>query len=258
MRDRATRIVYQLVAPMEATLGVAEMERRRRFLEDHAAAGTQIEVHSVARGTASIESAYDAAIVVPHIIESLCNARAAGADAMIVGCFSDPGLDAVRECIRRPVVGPGMSALHLAAQLGDRVSVISPNEAGSGGMAAYVRQLGLGERFASTRGMGLSVVQLAEGEASAMDRIVDVGQRCLQEDGADVLILGCMSMAFLGVTEALQERLGAPVVSPVIAALKTAEMMVAHGIAHSRLGWPTPLAKPVLDRVLQKGTIKAQ
>jgi allantoin racemase len=241
-------ISYQLVAPMEATLGIEEIERRRAFLQKHAAAGIEIEVHSVARGTASIESAYDAAIVVPYILESLRAAVDDGADAVIVGCFSDPGIDALRELIDVPAVGPGMSAMLLALQLGNKFSIISPNEKGSGHAASYVRQLGIQDRYASTRGMGLSVVDLARSQNEAMDRIVTVGQRCIDDDGAQVLVLGCMSMAFLGIDATIQDRLGVPVVSPVIAALKTTETMLAHGISHSRLSWSTPPKKPILDR----------
>ena len=242
------RIVYQLVAPMEKSLGADEMTRRRDFLLRHAAPGTHIDVRSVRRGTAAIESAYDGAIVVPFIIESLRAAVDEGGDAAIVGCFSDPGIDAVREVVRIPVIGPGMSAIHLALQLGDRFSIISPNEGGSSHSAAAVRGMGIAARYASTRGMGLSVVELAGGHADALERIAKVGRGCVEEDGADVLVLGCMSMAFLGVTDELQSRIGVPVISPVIAALKTAEMMLSHGVTHSPAGWPTPPEKPVLDR----------
>ncbi|MGI9424425.1 MAG: aspartate/glutamate racemase family protein [Hyphomicrobiaceae bacterium] len=241
-------ISYQLVAPMEATLGTEEIERRRAFLQRHAGAGIEIEVRSVARGTASIESAYDAAVVVPYILESLRAAVDDGADAVIIGCFSDPGIDALREIVEVPAVGPGMSAMLLALQLGNKFSIIAPNEKGSGHSASYVRQLGIQDRYASTRGMGLSVVDLARSGNEAMDRIVTVGQRCIDEDGAHVLVLGCMSMAFLGIDAAIQDRLGVPVVSPVIAALKTTETMLAHGISHSRLGWSTPPQKPILER----------
>lgn len=244
----AVTILYQLVAPLEKSVGPDEITRRRDFLQSHAAPGITVDVRSVARGTASIESAYDAVIVAPSIIESAREAVAEGHDAVIIGCFSDPGIDALREVVRAPVVGAGMSAIHLAMQLGDRFSIISPNDDRSSRSATYVRQLGVGSRYASTRGMGRSVVELARRDPGALDRIADRGRACVEQDGADVLVLGCMSMAFLGLTEELTSRIGVPVVSPVIAALKTAEMMVSHGIAHSATGWPSPPKKPVLER----------
>jgi allantoin racemase len=49
-----------------------------------------------------------------------------------------------------------------------------------------------------------------------------------------------MSMAFLDVGGELQRRVGVPVVNPVVAALKTAEMTVLMGLAHSKLAYPQP------------------
>ncbi|MBO0764485.1 MAG: hypothetical protein J2P50_07845, partial [Hyphomicrobiaceae bacterium] len=70
----------------------------------------------------------------------------------------------------------------------------------------------------------------------------------VHEDGADVLVLGCMSMAFLpAICEALTERVGVPVVNPVIAALKTAEAMAAMRLAHSKTAWPTPEPQERVD-----------
>lgn len=248
MSARKHHILYQLVAPMEQTLGAAEMVRRREFLQEYAASTTVVDIRSVQRGTASIESAYDAAIVAPYILASIEERSAADCDAVIIGCFSDPAIDAARETSTIPVVGPGMSAINLALQLGDRFSVISPNSNGSGRIDAYVRQLGLGARHASTRGMGLSVVELAKKLNDPLQRVSDVAQRCVEEDGADVIVMGCMSMAFLDITKEVSQRCGVPVISPVIAALKTAEMMLAHGVSHSRTSWPTPPKKPVLER----------
>jgi allantoin racemase len=44
------------------------------------------------------------------------------------------------------------------------------------------------------------------------------------------------------VCEALSERVGVPVVNPVIAALKTAEAVVSMRIAHSKQAWTLPAA----------------
>ncbi len=239
----ARRIVYQLVAPMEKTLGVAEIERRRDYLQRHAAVGTDVTVQSVPAGYPSIESERDAVMVAPHLMAGLQRAEAEGASAGIVGCFSDPGLDAIREIVTMPVVGPGQSAVTLALQLGERYSILSPLDSGAKRAAPRLRAQGLSERLASVRGVGVSVVDLARGGNDAWDRIVATGRRCIDEDGADVLVMGCMSMAFMGVDRELSQRLSAPVVNPVLAALKTAETLLDLGIAHSRTAWPRPPEK---------------
>lgn len=189
------RILYQLTSPMEKTvLGPAEVARRREFLRARAAPGVEVEVWSLADGPPSIESAWEAALVVPELTQAVRRAEGEGFDAVIVGCFSDPGLDALRELVEIPVVGPGSSAVHLAAQLGTRFSVIAPLGGGEGRLAARLRALGLADKFASVRGIGLSVLDLARDREAVLERVTEVARTAAREDGADVFVLGCMSM----------------------------------------------------------------
>jgi allantoin racemase len=236
------RIVYQLVAPMEKTLGPAEIDRRRDYLQRHAAPDTEIKVQSVPSGYPSIESERDVVVVAPHLLSGMQKAEAEGASAGIIGCFSDPGLDAMRETVKMPVVGPGQSAVALAMQLGESYSILSPLDSGAKRALPRLRGQGLTERLASIRGVGVSVVDLAQGDNAAWERIIETGQRCI-DDGADVLIMGCMSMAFMGIERELSDRLAIPVVSPVLTALKTTEMLLDLNLFHSRAAWPSPPAK---------------
>jgi allantoin racemase len=240
------RILYQLTSPMEKTvLGAREVARRRDFLQQRAAPGSEVEVRSLGDGPASIESAYEAALVVPELCQAVPRAERDGFDAVIVGCFSDPGLEALRELVRVPVVGPGASALHLAAQLGSRFTILSPRGGGGLGRAeARLRALGLAPKLASVRSVDMPVLDVARERGLVLERLGEVGRRAAREDHADVLVLGCMSMGFLGITEELGKELGVPVVNPVTAGLKTAEMMVATGLSHSKAAYPVP---PKLD-----------
>jgi allantoin racemase len=239
------RIVYQLVSPMEKTLGLAEIERRQDYLQRHAADGIEIKVQSVPSGYPSIESERDAVTVAPYLLFGLQKAEAEGASAGIVGCFSDPALDAIRETVKMPVVGPGQSAIALALQLGESYSILSPLDSGAKRARPRLRGQGLTERLASIRGVGVSVVDLGRGDNAAWDRIVDTGRRCI-EDGADVLVMGCMSMAFMGIERQLSERLAVPVISPVLAALKTTQTLLELNLSHSRTAWPSPPDKAYL------------
>lgn len=239
------RIVYQLVSPMEKTLGLAEIERRQDYLQRHAADGIEIKVQSVPSGYPSIESERDAVTVAPYLLFGLQKAEAEGASAGIVGCFSDPALDAIRETVKMPVVGPGQSAIALALQLGESYSILSPLDSGAKRARPRLRGQGFTERLASIRGVGVSVVDLSGGDNTAWDRIVDTGRRCI-EDGADVLVMGCMSMAFMGVERQLSERLAVPVISPVLAALKTTQTLLELNLSHSRTAWPSPPDKAYL------------
>ena len=137
-------------------------------------------------------------------------------------------------------------SLHLAAQLGTRLSVLTPAGRGFGRVAARLRALALGELLVSVRGIGLSVMDLAQQKPGALDKAATAASFAV-EDGADVLVLGCMSMAFLpGICESLSERVGVPVVNPVVAALKTAEAVSAMRISHSKSAWPPPKPQEIV------------
>ncbi len=176
----------------------------------------------------------------PELTRAVLRAREEGFAAVIVGCFSDPGLDALRELVDIPVIGPGASAVHLAAQLGTRFSIIAPLGGGHGRVAARLRALGVADKFASVRGIGMSVLDLARDREAVLERVTEVARAAALEDGADVFVLGCMSMGFLGVTDHVQKRLDLPVVNPVVAALKTAEALVTMGLSHSKAAYPVP------------------
>jgi allantoin racemase len=238
------KLLYQLTSPMERTLGEGEIARRREVLQRYASPNTEMTIRSIPRGPGSIESAYDAALVVPALLEKLTEADRNDFDAVIIGCFSDPGMDALREVAQMPIIGPGASALHLAAQLGSRFAIISPGE-GGGRVAARMRALGLSDKFASVRGIAMSVLDLARDRQAALEQIAEVGRQAVTTDGADILVLGCMSMAFLEITDDLQERIGVPVVNPVVAAVKTAEMVAAMSLSHSKTAYPNPPLKEI-------------
>ena len=233
------RILYQLTSPMEKTaLGAPEVARRREFLRARAA-GADVDVRSLREGPASIESEWEAALVVPELCDAVQRAQQDGFHAAIIGCFSDPGLGALRELVDIPVIGPGSAAIHAAAQLGTRIGVISPLARAPGPVAARFRALGCGDLFASVRGVGMSVLDVARQREAVLDRLQEVGQG-MREEGVDVIVLGCMSMGFHGITDEITKRLEIPVVNPVTAALKTAEMVVSMGLSHSKAAYPVP------------------
>jgi len=162
------RILYQLTSPMDKTVGPQEVARRQKVLQSYAAAGTEVAVEPTGKGPAAIESAHDAGLVVPELIRLAPAAERRAFSAIVIGCYSDPGLDALREMLTIPVIGPGAASLHLAAQLGTRLSVLTPAGRGFGRVAARLRALALGELLVSVRGIGLSVMDLAQQKPGAL------------------------------------------------------------------------------------------
>ena len=235
------RILYQLTSPMHKTVGTAEVARRQSVLQANAAAGTEVIAEPTATGPAAIESAHDAGLVVPELIRLGPLAQQRGFEALIIGCYSDPGLDALRELLSIPVIGPGAASLHLAAQLGTRISVLTPSGRGYGRVAARLRALGLAPSWPACAASASPSWTSPNRPPARSTRRRKRPRWRYEQDGADVLVLGCMSMAFLpDITVKLGERVGVPIVNPVLAALKTAEALVTMRLSHSKQAWPPP------------------
>lgn len=235
------RIRYQFATAKHLSeVGMAEVERRQAKLRDWAGPGVTAEVGLPKSGPGAVESRTDAALTVPELLRNVIEAEHDGYDAVIVSCFSDPGMDAARELVRIPVVGSGICAMHVAGLLGGRFSIMAPGKGGGSKAYENPRKYGFSDSHASTRGVGLSVMDLAKDRDGALARIAEVGRRAIEEDGADTLILGCMSMAFHDVTDELSERIGAPVINPVPVSLGIAENLVRCGLSQSRIAYPAP------------------
>ena len=181
----------------------------------------------------------------PNVIESIIIAEKKGYDVAIISCFSDPGLEACREKVNIPIVGSGENAILLSAQLGNKFSILSPLHNNSFSFNKRIFSMGLEKKYCSTRGIGMSVLDLAKDRKKTLNKILSIGKAAINKDGADVLILGCMSMAFHDIAPDIQKKLKVPVINPVKASLLTAEALVKMNIFHSKITYPKPLSKKI-------------
>ena len=231
-----------LPGPMSRTPeGHAEMERHLSVLREYAASDTQVDIADVDEGPASIESLYEEYLSIPNTIEKILEAEKAGYDAAILGCYGDPGLDAAREVTKQMVVvGPGEAGVMAAATCGHRFSIITVTASIVNALEHLVVKTGVGKKLASVRAIEIPVLELANDREGTVRRLIEEGGKAIDEDRADTLILGCMSMGFLGVAEEMSERLGVPVINPGRTSLKMAEALVGAGLVHSKLAYMTP------------------
>jgi allantoin racemase len=127
-----------------------------------------------------------------------------------------------------------------AAGICHRFSIITALEGLVRPLERLVKTVGLETRLASVRQAGIPVLELGGDPDESYRRVLNVGRDCLHSDGADTLILGCMSMAFLGDSERLQADLKVPVVNPALVTLKFAEMLVQADLSSSKTAYPPP------------------
>jgi allantoin racemase len=220
--------------------GRAEVARRGSLLRSYAAPFTDVGIEDVPEGPASIESMYEEYLSIPAAVRRAVELEQEDWDAIILGCYGDPGLDAFRELLSVPVIGPGEATALMAASLGHRFSIITITESVIAGTEKQIRNVGVGEKLASVRVVGIPVLQLHHDRERTIEATIEQGRRAIEEDRADTLILGCMSMGFLEIAEEVAPVLGVPVLNPGRVALKYAEALVGAGLTHSRRAYMIP------------------
>src|ERR1700712_5699961 len=133
-----------------------------------AAAGTEIVDVTSSMGPVSIEGFYDEAFAVPGLIQAFLNAG--DADAGIIACFDDTGLDAARSVARFPMVGICEAALLTAGQLAKRIAVITTLPRSIVPLEELVRRYGFAER-ASVTACDVAVLDLEKPGCGAEDKL---------------------------------------------------------------------------------------
>ncbi len=164
-----------------------------------------------------IESDKDVETVAPMVRE---RALAGGADALVIACFSDPGVEDTRATVTEiPVIGIAEAGYYAALQFGRRFGVVSLGPASIARHAVRIAVLGITARLAGDRSADLTVEQSGD-EGLSRERVIETGKTLAGRDGADVIVLGCAGMG--NQRPFLQQAIGLPVVDPVQAGVAAA------------------------------------
>ena len=234
------KLLYLLPGNVEIGLGLEEMERRRGILQKYAAAGTEVVIDYIRSGPASIESEHEELVASVETIQKIMEAEKQGIDGVIIGCYGDPGLDGAREMVKIPVIGPGAASAYLAAMLSHRFSIVTVTESIVPALENLMLKNGLERKLASVRATNVSVLDVNRDPGIARRRAMEEAVLARDQDRADCIVLGCMSLAFTEANFEMSEQLGIPVVNPAIASLKLLEATLACGLSHSKKAFQTP------------------
>jgi allantoin racemase len=195
-----------------------------------AAAGTEIIDITSSMGPVSIEGFYDEAFAVPGLIQAFLSAP--DADAGIIACFDDTGLDAARSAAPFPVVGICEAALVTAGQIAKRIAVVTTLSRSIVPLEELVRRYGFADR-AQVTACDVAVLDLEKPGSGAEQKLDAEIARALDK-GAEAIVLGCAGMADLAAK--LSKKFGVPVVDGVAAAVKQAEALAGLKLTTSRRG----------------------
>ena len=188
-------------------------------------------------GAPSIEGYYDEAFAVPPMVEML-TPLADEIDGVVVGCFDDTGVDALRSLLNVPVVGICQAALQAAAVIANNFSIITTLPVSVPALEHLVVRYGFERMCRRVRATNIPVLELERATDDAIRIISDELEKSLADEGAEAIILGCAGMVEL--TSELTERYQIPVIEGVGAAVKLIEGLASLNLRNSTRGGYAP------------------
>lgn len=192
-----------------------------------------------------------AAAIAQHAVLDALAEHGAGAEAVIIACFGDPGLEAARELSGVPVVGMAEASLQAGLARAPRIAFIT-------GGAAWVPML---EEFCLIRGHGRDRVMVRavapDGGMIAADpggavALLAQAVRQAADDGAGAVVLGGAGLA--GLAPAVAAASGVPkglhVLDSLDCSLAAVRQAVAAPVPSSA---PSVGLSPALEALLTRG-----
>lgn len=196
---------------------------------------THIRITEIQKGPASIESEYDEVFASPHVVSLAEELEKKGSDGVIIYCFGEPGLHAVKEKLSIPVVGIREASISMARILGDRIGIISTLK-----NAAPRHRRILKNEVHKIVTVDMPVLDFTN--SKALEERIEAKVKELAADGCDVIVLGCGSMLNIDF-DRIQKKYGLPIIIPLNASISICEYLSRNNLRQSKLAYPYPPEK---------------
>lgn len=193
----------------------AVRETARAFAENR----FEVDVTGLEGAPPFIGSSRDQTEAGPFLL-SMIRKQEAAYDGFIVACHLDPCLDSAKEVTKKPVMGIGEVSMRMAPLLGDSFSVV-------GSSPATIRiKRRLAEKYGLDRFLSSVRAPKEDWEGSLEEKLIRAAKQAVEEDGAQVIVLGCAG--FSGLDKEIEASVGVPVLDGVVCALITMEGMLRY------------------------------
>jgi allantoin racemase len=193
---------------------------------------TEITAVTAAEGVPYIASREDLARAGPAALAAFRDASACqDFDAVLLGCFGDPGLIAIRQAASCPVVTLVEASCTMAATLGGRFSVVTGGTAWIAILRELVDSLGYGPRVASIRAISTTGYDIAAVPEAALGSLADEIAASVAE-GAEAVVIGGAGLA--GLARRLASRSPVPLIDSVAAGVCQAQALARMRLRQQR------------------------
>lgn len=219
----------------------------------------EFDFRGVKAGPAILDCYHDYVLGDIALFEAAIDAQEAGYDAVCIDTMSDSGMNAMRSVLDIPVIGPGRCSYFTALMLGNRFSVVTQWDGWIPLYKKTAQEYGVTDRLASVRSINVmpDVENLLGGkEEVVFPKLVDCAMKCIEEDGAEVILLGSTTMH--QAHPHMAENLPVPVINPGPLTYKLAEFCLGLGLTHSRKAYPKPsVPKPAMLHAMMDAAAKS-
>lgn len=145
-------------------------------------------------------------------------------DSVLIGCFGDPGLLALRQVSQIPVTGLAEASFVSAAAQG-RFAIVTGGERWKPMLERLAQSLGFGEQLAGVHTVTATGAELAADPLAAQVLLARACNAAAQRWGVQSVILGGAGLA--GMAALIQPVVGVPVIDSVLAG-------VSHALRHAQ------------------------
>jgi Asp/Glu/hydantoin racemase len=161
-----------------------------------------------------------------------------GCDAVLLACFGDPGLDALREVSPIPVAGLVEASIRAASAGGRRFSIVTGGQLWSEMLRENLVIQRHDDLLASIRTVAPDGGTIARDPEGALAVLSAACEDCVRIDGAEAVILA--GTGLLGLADRVEQRTAIPVICSVVAGFQ--HVLAAAG---QHKASPSPDRKPV-------------
>ena len=213
---------------------------RESMLSRAVSRDTVISVDCIPSGPTGICSDTDEALASLDVIRGCIQAEKDGFDAVVIYCFSDLALGAVRENVRIPVIGPGEITMETAHRLSTRFTVITTLSSNIPRIRRRMYRMETGKHVSSVRALDITVEDLREDPNATKNRLKEVISQAIESEQIDGVVLGCLGMAEYG--DEISREYGVNVYDPAMLSVAYAELCARNHLI------PSPKAYPLYQR----------
>jgi len=143
-------------------------------------------------GPAAIQGEKDGIAAIPGLLAEI--KKNSDCDGFIIGCFDDTGLNEARLISRKPIIGIGQSAFHMAALRHGKFCVLTTLEVSVPVITQNIQAQGFGNLCQDVVASGIPVLELENNTVGSVSTLSECIRNIQARDPDVAVVLGCAGM----------------------------------------------------------------